>query len=966
MFRRLLFGLFLACMIASSATTNGAYTELDRGLVGWWKMDNIQDGKVVDSSGKGNDGEIVGICEPAEGFVGSGALQITNGGVKIAENPMLRPERFTIAMWVKWADGQGALARLLQMGNDNKETIAILGGGGAGDSGPSHNVFYFSIFSTSTDEEGDASMSTVKAPGVFEGGKWRHLVAIYDGSDLLVYVDGKVAGKKTIGDVKLFADIGGSPLVIGCRPPNMDRTFNGVIDDVRMYNKALSAEDVRKLYVWKGGSANNAALPNPADKSSNILPNSKLKWMKGSNAESSVVYFGTDEAAVKNAKAGDPEYKASTTKEGFDPGRLEFDKDYFWRVDSVVKGAAQPKPAPTDGLVGWWKFDEAGGETVADSSGHGHDGKVFGVTKWEAGHIGNGALKITNFQEGENITNGGVVIADSPLLRPSRFTVAMWVKWSRYFRQKALNRLLQKGNDNKETFVIIGGGGADDRGNADNAVSFAIAQETRGDVHSVSTKGTFEGGKWYHVAATYDGADMLLYVNGKVAGKNTIGQVKLIAVEGEPLVIGSRPPNMDRGFDGVVDDVRMYNKALSAEDIRKLSQQKGGGVSKGDVWSFRTLAGKAGNPTPDPLLKNVDTNIKLTWEASLLAKSHDVYFGGDLDEVTSATKGSKSHKGTFGLGKEMLDPGKLEEGKYYYWRVDENCAAGVAKGNVWQFRTKGGSLVIQVDLAVKTCDNSKLYPGLAKPGWTIWAANAWTDMYMHDYQVFPLKEDGSGLDENGINGTGVTLWFTTGNEGQLGIGAKGICRDNLGGGGCPSGTAQGDPIANSWAYGVDWVGPYAGDLLLVIRGLPAGVYQVNSYHNFWEPCTQSTRNCLNCDCGMPPMPSVTAGPLPKQLLSLDADGNPMPGGWSYKARLPEGDGKGVESIQNAYNVAPQHVYKDSELVPSVIKFATDGSDVLVIYQADRTEPLYPDCARKGREGARGILNAFELIQTEAR
>jgi hypothetical protein len=276
-------------------------------------------------------------------------------------------------------------------------------------------------------------------------------------------------------------------------------------------------------------------------------------------------------------------------------------------------------------------------------------------------------------------------------------------------------------------------------------------------------------------------------------------------------------------------------------------------------------------------------------------------------------------------------------------------------------------MVIQVDLATKTCDSvtgqagPDLYPGLAKPGWTIWAANAWTDMYMHDYQIFPLKEDGSGLDENGINGTGVTLWFTTGNEGQLGIGAKGICRDNLGGGGCPRGVAQGDPIANSWAYGVDWVGPYAGDLLLVIRGLQPGVYQVNSYHNFWEPCTQSTRNCLNCDCGMPPMPAISARSLPEQLISLDANGVRTEGGWTWKANLPKGDGKGVTSIQAAYNVAPQHVYKDSELVPSVIKFATDGSDVLVIYEADRSEPLYPDCARKGREGARAILNAFEII-----
>jgi len=379
------------------------------------------------------------------------------------------------------------------------------------------------------------------------------------------------------------------------------------------------------------------------------------------------------------------------------------------------------------------------------------------------------------------------------------------------------------------------------------------------------------------------------------------------------------------------------------------------------VWKFQVLTGKASKPSPDATLRNVATDAKLSWTKSDLAISHELYFGTNAKQVENGALSSKVY-GKFAIGNESFDPGPLKEGTYYYWRVDEKTPLGTAKGDLWKFRTKGGGLLLQVDLAVKTCDNSKLYPGLAKPGWTIWASNAWADMYMHDYQIFPLKADGSGLDEGGIDGTGVTLWLTTGSEGQLGIGAKGICRDNLGGEGCPRGKAEGDPIANSWAYGVDWVGPYAGDMLLVIRNLPAGVYELNSYHNFWEPCTQSTRNCLNCICGMPPMPSVSANPLPSRLLSLDADGNPLPGKMAYRARLPEGTGKGVKSIQNAYNVAPQHVYKDSELVPSVIKFSTDGSDVLVIYQADRSEPLYPDCARKGREGARGILNAFELIE----
>ena len=666
--------------------TNVAVAKPDPSLVGWWKMDNIKDDKVADSSGKGNDGEIVGICEQTEGFVGSGGLKITNGGMQIPNSPLLDARQFTIAMWVNWADGQGALARLLQMGNDNKESIAILGGGGAGDSGPSHNVFYFTMFGSSTGEGSDSS--EVKAPGVFKGGKWHHIAAIYDGSDQLVYVDGKVVGKKTIGDVKLFTDPNGSPMVIGCRPPNMDRTFNGVVDDIRMYNVGLSAQEVWELYAWKGKDSSMAALPEPSDRGTDLTPSQILSWTAGKDAAKHNVYFGANYESVANAKKSSSEFKGSQggSANTYNPGELEFGRTYFWRVDEV----------------------------------------------------------------------------------------------------------------------------------------------------------------------------------------------------------------------------------------------SGGKVIKGDVWRFSTLAGKAVNPAPDALLKKVDTNTKLTWTASSFAKSHDVYFGDDFDKVTNAKKGSKAHKGTLGLGKESYNPGKLKEGKYYYWRVDENCAVGVAKGDIWKFRTKGGGLVIQLDLAVNVCDNSKLYPGLAKPGWTIWASPAWADMYMHDYQIFPY-------DKGGIDGTGVTLWLTTGNEGQLGIGAKGICRDNLGGGGCPRGKAEGDPIANSWAYGVDWVGPYAGDLLLVIRNLPAGVYELNSYHNFWEPCTQSTRNCLNCVCGMPPMPAISARSLPEQLVSLDANGVRTEGGWTWKANLPKGDGKGVKSIQNAYNVAPQHVYKDSELIPSVIKFETDGSDVLVIY-----------------------------------
>jgi len=690
-------------------------------LAGWWTFDEGAGDKVTDFSGNGHQGEVFGGTKWVDGYIGKGALRITGGGVKIADSPLLRPEQFTVAIWVKFAKSQGELARLFQKGNDNRETINIFGGGPAQDGKPCFNQVAFSIYTGP-----DTNAPRIEIPERFERGRWFHIAAVYDGSDMLLYVDGKVVARKTIGRVTPQA-VEGDPLVIGNRPPDMDRGFNGVVDDIRMYSRPLSAQEIWRLYVWKGKDVHSAAMPNPANRTTDLMPSQVLGWMPGKNAAGHNVYFGTDRHAVADATTSSSHFKASYPADvnTFNPGRLEFGKTYYWRIDELSR---------TD--------------TV-----------------------------------------------------------------------------------------------------------------------------------------------------------------------------------------------------------------------KGDVWQFAIIDGKASKPSPDKTLKNVDTSIKLSWTAHELARSHDVYFGTDRDAVEKADAASPAFKKNLPLGSESFDPGRLQEGTCYYWRIDEKGDLGVAKGDTWQFRTSSGSLVLQVDLAVKTCDRQALYPGLAKPGWTIWAANAWTDMYMHDCQVFPKKPDGS-LDKAGINGTGVTLWMSTGSEGQLGIGAKGLCRNNLGGGGCPSGTAQGDPIANTWAYAVDWAGPYAGDILLVLRGLPAGVYELHSYHNFWEPCTQKTRNCLDCDCGMPPMTSITANPLPPRInnRSQNRSDNILKG---YRAALPHGTGRGVTAIQNAYNVAPQHVYSDDELVPSVIIFATDGSDVLVIYQADKTEPLYPDCARKGREGARGILNALELIQLDS-
>jgi len=262
---------------------------------------------------------------------------------------------------------------------------------------------------------------------------------------------------------------------------------------------------------------------------------------------------------------------------------------------------------------------------------------------------------------------------------------------------------------------------------------------------------------------------------------------------------------------------------------------------------------------------------------------------------------------------------------------------------------------LKVDLGLPQCydDGATVIrdppvPGTVKEGWWGFVAARWADMYMHD-AVWERGENGEGPppDTNGIAGSGVHVALGCGGVGNGGFHVYNMCRDNLGGDGCPTGSPVGGPIANGWYHNVDWGGEATGDILMRINGLPAGEYVLISYHNHWEPCSQGTRNCLNCDSEMPNMPSVTAQSLPA---------GPLPGynGWNFTP----GTGTGVTPIEDAYDVDVTSVTSDDEVSTSTIRFHTDGSDVLVIY--DGGDNTYPDPARPGREGSKAVLNAFCL------
>ena len=693
-------------------------------------------------------------------------------------------------------------------------------------------------------------------------------------------------------------------------------------------------------------------------------------------------------------------------------------KRLMFLVCFVVLAGVAFSPASAE-IVGWWKFDEGSGTTANDSSGLGHTGNIQGTTSWVEGFVGPYAI---------SLTGGYVLINDSSALRPPQFTVTAWVKlpsaqaaYARvlekgYDNHETYN--FQGGGYGMTLMVRDTGGGQHNvaiKGEIpENEWAFLagvydgsnVKIYLNGVLHDTNPSGSFTpfnssgeplciGGRpkpggvdrlmngmvddvrvYNHGMSDNDIKEMFAWISGDTSIA-ALPVPKHQSINISPYTILSWLPGkgatshdvyLGTDFDDVNDATTGSDEFMGNVDVNsydppgllelgqtyywRVDELSDGETSKGTVWQFTVDDGKASHPNPPDGLANTPVDANLSWTAGNYATSHDVYFGTDETAVADANTASPEYKGN--QAETTYDPGTLEENVTYYWRIDEIGEDTFAKGHVWKFTTIG-ALHLQVDLALPRCSEAGIFTdppvaGTLKEGWWPWVAGRWADMYSHDC-VWERGESFLGdTDPGGIAGSGVHALLSCGYEGQGGLHVKGMCRCGLAGDCCPTGEAQGDPIANSFYYAVDWGGPDLGDTALVLTDLPPGKYQMISYHNWWEACSQSTRNCMDCICGMPPMPSVTAQGLPA---------TPPEG---YRGLCLAGTDTGVTAIQNAYDVPVTYNYSDSEVSRSVIEFATDGNEVLIIYEAP--DWGYPDCGRSGREGGRGILNAFELILVE--
>ncbi|NQV33438.1 MAG: PD40 domain-containing protein [Phycisphaeraceae bacterium] len=190
-------------------------------------------------------------------------------------------------------------------------------------------------------------------------------------------------------------------------------------------------------------------------------------------------------------------------------------------------------------------------------------------------------------------------------------------------------------------------------------------------------------------------------------------------------------PIMDLNGDGAVDtlDVSELQEHLGSTDplydIAPLPL--GDGISNDkDLRALKEhLSLIATDPYPISKANEISRDVALSWKPIESAKSYDLYLGDDYDDVKDATTADSSYMGQQTVA--SYDPGRLEFGKTYYWRVDEANSVpdfSVFKGNVWSFTTE--SNLIQI------------------PGSTI---NATASSSEDEFSTPSRTIDGSGLDD---------------------------------------------------------------------------------------------------------------------------------------------------------------------------------------------------------------------------
>ena len=426
---------------------------LSSGLVGHWTFDgqDMAGERAYDRSGQNNTGLLTNGPTRAIGKIGQ-ALSFDGADDYVDTADIdFAAGNFTLSAWFKTS--------VLKDQRILSKYSAV------------NNQIWLMVLNDGTLEAGvydGTSWRVATDPSSRSNNMWHHVAMDVTTSNIIFYVNGAQVGSDVHDN---SFPVNNSTWNIG---RNNDGTeyFNGAIDDVRIYNRALSASEIKRLYNIGAASKLNTTL----------------------------------------------------------------------------------KDALSSGLVGHWTFDgqDMAGERAYDRSGQNNTGTLTNGPTRAIGKIGQ-ALNFDGVNDDVS-TNNTVDL-------PGEMSVFAWIKSNTVQTDAFGDYIVASNNEAQFTLAhdtYVGGGILEARWNNERISSCEV--------------GTITVGKWYHVGFTRTGSSgnwtCRVYINGALAKTGT-GIATNPGVAGI-VRIGSRQSGTYFLFDGLIDDVRIYNRALSEQEVKQL------------------------------------------------------------------------------------------------------------------------------------------------------------------------------------------------------------------------------------------------------------------------------------------------------------------------------------------------------------------------------------------------------------
>ncbi len=600
------------------------------GLVGYWNFNEDTGSVAYDSSGNSYNGTISGAAW-VPGYIGS-ALSFNGTSSYVETVGIPFTNTFSVSAWVNAAvTTQTGYARIAETHYNNGLYLGLNSSG----------TKYKFIVNDAAGASGTCGAAFGCAEGGAIVGGWHLVTGTYNGTTAILYVDGVQVATETFAAPASIS----LPLYIGRYYGGSGYGWNGIIDEVRLYSRALAASEVSALYSYTGGTP--PTVPGNVMATAVSSTTISLTWSASSDTvgvtgyqvyrngtlagtTAGLTYTDTGLAASTtysytlaafdadgnvSAQSAPPATATTLTPDTTSPtvsltapaanttvsgtvmvsasatdnvgiASVQFQLDgsnlgaavtaapysIGWNTATATNGnhmlAAVATDtagntatsagvtvtvsntitgAPTAGLVGYWTFDQDTGTTATDSSGNGYNGTINGAT-WVTGYI--------NYALSFNGTTNDVVTPNIPL--QNAFSISAWVNPA-VMPQTAYGRIAETQYNHGFYLGLNASGSAYQFIVNDGAGATGIC----GVPFGCAEGGTVTGG-WHLVTATYNGAHAILYVDGVQVATETFTAP---ANQSLPLYIGRYYAGNGYGWNGAIDEVRLYSRALSSAEV---------------------------------------------------------------------------------------------------------------------------------------------------------------------------------------------------------------------------------------------------------------------------------------------------------------------------------------------------------------------------------------------------------------